>query len=90
MTVTITTSISLTSRATSTKVAQAAAHGLPLTYKPITSAPRVSCLLVQRGLNHQRQFSSTPATQLKPKQWFPPPVNAPKIEYAAPAWPHPV
>ena len=90
MTVATTTSVALTSRVTSAKVAQAAALGLRLTHKPLSSAPRVSCLLARRDLGERRQFSTTRPTQLKAKQWFPPPEHAPKIEYAGPAWPHPV
>ena len=90
MTVATTTSLALTSKATSAKVAQAAALGLRLTYKPLSPTPRVSCLLAQRSLGERRQFSTTPPTQLKDKRWFPPPEDAPKIEYAHPAWPHPV
>ena len=90
MTVATTTSLALTSKATSAKVAQAAALGLRLTHKPLSSAPRVSCLLAQRNSGERRQFSTTTPTQLRVKKWFPPPENAPKIEYAGPAWPHPV
>ena len=90
MAVATTTSMALTSKASSAKVAQAAALGLRLTYKPLYHTPQVSYLLAQRSVGQSRQFSSTPATLLKSKQWFPPPEHAPKIEYAGPAWPHPV
>ena len=89
MTITSPTSLSLGGRVTSAKLSQAAL-GLHLTYKPLSSNPRVSCLLVQRGHDRSRYFSSTPRSQLQTKQWFPPPTNAPSIEFAPPAWPHPV
>jgi hypothetical protein len=85
----ITPAKTIISSKASLKLAQTAS-GLCLASKPVTYSSRFTYLAACRGLDAHRSFSVTSGTQMRDKQWFPPPANAPKIEYAAPAWPHPV